>query len=108
MLTRRQVFEEAGRFDETNLHTCFQDVDLCLKMKERGYRVVYTPHARLYHHESATKAVVAGLPEVAYMHSRWKSLIDDDPYYNPNLSRNSDCYDLDISGLLDRRDFGAP
>jgi O-antigen biosynthesis protein len=101
MLTRRQVFEEAGRFDETNLPTCFQDVDLCLKMGERGYRIVYTPHARLYHHESATKTMVAGLPEVKYMHSRWQKMIDNDPYYNPNLSRKSDCYDLDISGLLE-------
>jgi GT2 family glycosyltransferase len=102
LLTRRQVFDEVGRFDETNLPTCFQDVDLCLKMGERGYRIVYTPHARLYHHESVTKTKVAGLPEVAFMHSRWQSKIDDDPYYNPNLSRKSDCYDLDIGGLLDR------
>ena len=102
LLTRRQVFDEVGGFDETNLPTCFQDVDLCLKMGERGYRIVYTPHARLYHHESATKTVVAGLPEIAYMHSRWQGIIDNDPFYNPNLSRKSDSYDLDISGLLDR------
>ena len=107
LLTRREVFEEVGGFDEKNLPTCFQDVDYCLKLGERGYWIVYTPHARLYHHESATKTVVARLPEIAYMHSRWQSIIDNDPFYNPNLSRKSDCYDLDISGLLDRQASGA-
>jgi GT2 family glycosyltransferase len=96
LLTRREVFEEVGRFDERNLPTCFQDVDLCLKMGERGYRIVYTPYARLYHSESATKVTVAEPSEIAYMHIRWKGMINNDPYYNPNLSRQSDSYDLDI------------
>src|SRR6202171_54593 len=100
LLTRRQVFDEVGRFDEKNLPTCYQDVDLCLKMGERGYRIVYTPYARLYHHESATKIAVAQPHEIEYMHSRWKGMIKNDPFYNPNLSRKSDCYDLDTAGPL--------
>jgi GT2 family glycosyltransferase len=96
LLTRREVFEEVGKFDERNLPTCFQDVDLCLKMGERGYRTVYTPYARLYHDESATKTTIAQSSEVAYMHLRWKEIIDNDPFYHPSLSRQSDSYELDI------------
>ncbi len=52
LLTRRDVFEEVGGFDEERLPVTFSDVDLCLKMRRAGYRVVYVPFAKLYHHES--------------------------------------------------------
>jgi O-antigen biosynthesis protein len=55
MLVARDKFFEAGAFDEVNLAVAFQDVDLCLKLLELGYRNVYTPYAKLYHYESATK-----------------------------------------------------
>ena len=56
LLTRREVFEEVGGFDEERLPVTFNDVDLCLKMRRAGYLIVYTPFAKLYHHESATPA----------------------------------------------------
>jgi GT2 family glycosyltransferase len=98
VLTRREVFTKVGGFDEQNLPTCFQDVDLCLKMVGAGYRIVYTPYARLYHYESATKRSVARVSEIEYMKERWKSFLNDDPFYNPNLSRTSDGYELDLAG----------
>ena len=55
LLTRRDVFEEMGGFDEERLPVTFNDVDLCLKMRRAGYLIVYTPFAKLYHHESATR-----------------------------------------------------
>jgi O-antigen biosynthesis protein len=97
LLSRREVFERVGRFDEQNLPTCFQDVDLCLKMVDAGLNVVYTPYARLYHYESATKQTIALPAEVEYMHQRWDRYIRDDPFYNPNLSRRSDRYELDLT-----------
>src|SRR6185295_11549086 len=54
LCVRREVFEQAGGFDET-LAVAFNDVDLCLRIQAAGYRNLYTPHAELYHHESASR-----------------------------------------------------
>jgi GT2 family glycosyltransferase len=96
MMIRRDTFWDVGGFDEENLPTAFQDVDLCLKLHEKGYRMIYTPHARLYHYESATKTIVALQAEMDYMHKRWERYILDDPYYNPNLTRLGEGYTLPI------------
>jgi len=91
MLISRAKFFEAGAFDEVNLAVAFQDVDLCLKLLENGYRNVYTPFALLYHHESVTKSEKIPNPvEDAYMKKRWAKYIADDPYYNPNLGRRTE------------------
>ncbi|MFZ0590335.1 MAG: glycosyltransferase family 2 protein [Bryobacteraceae bacterium] len=100
LLTRRNVFEMVNGFDEQNLPTCFQDVDLCLKMIEQGYRIVYTPFARLYHYESYSKKAITHLSRIAYMRERWFSFIDDDPFYNPNLTRRSEDYRLNYDHLF--------
>lgn len=100
LLTRRDVFEAVKGFDEDNLPTCFQDVDLCLKMGELGYRIVYTPYAKLYHHESYSKKAVANLSELDYMRERWADVIADDPFYNPSLARTSDDYGLNYDHLF--------
>jgi O-antigen biosynthesis protein len=84
MLTRREVFQEAGGFDE-NLSGLLADVDLCLKMRRAGYLIVYTPFAKLYLHDTQPgKSDSSGL---AIMEQRWAGLLQGDPYYNPNLSR---------------------
>ena len=88
LMTRRGVFDEVGRFDE-RFPIDFNDVDFCLRVRSAGYRVVFTPWAQLYHHESASFGVrrqdLAGLAE---MRRRWGAVIDRDPYYNPNLTRD--------------------
>ena len=53
LLTRREVFEQLGGFDET-FPIDFNDVDYCLRVRQSGLRVVYTPHAELVHYESGT------------------------------------------------------
>jgi hypothetical protein len=65
LLVAREKFFEAGAFDEVNLAVAFQDVDLCLKLLELGYRNVYTPYAKLYHYESATKTEKDKIPDPA-------------------------------------------
>ncbi|WP_420402572.1 glycosyltransferase [Nisaea sp.] len=92
MVMRRNVFKEAGRFDEA-LAVDFGDIDLCLRVRRAGYRVIWTPHAVLVHHESASRGTVitpekAALydQERAFMVERWGALLEDDPAYNPNLS----------------------
>ena len=87
LLTRRDVFEEVGGFDEERLPVTFNDVDLCLKMRQAGYLIVYTPFAKLYHHESATRRRSVEALETEVMRERWPELLARDPYYNPNLSR---------------------
>ena len=86
LLTRREVFLEAGGFDE-ELPMELAEVDLCLKMRRAGYLIVYTPFAKLYRHESASRPQPVELPEADVMRERWPDLLQRDPYYNPNLSR---------------------
>jgi len=87
LLTRREVFEEVGGFDEERLPVTFSDVDLCLKMRRAGYRNIYVPFARLYHHESGTRRPAVEPLETEVMRERWADVLAHDPYYNPNLSR---------------------
>ena len=87
LMTRREVFEEVGGFDEERLPVTFNDVDLCLKMHRAGYLIVYTPFAKLYHHESATRRRSVEALETDVMRERWPDLLERDPFYNPNLSR---------------------
>ena len=91
MAVRRQAWEEVGGMDEMNLAIAFNDVDLCLRLREAGWRVVWTPEARLIHHESLTRGSEikrrAGFAEEGrYMIERWGLALERDPAYNPNLS----------------------
>lgn len=87
MMMRRKVFEEVGGFDEAFV-LCGSDVELCLRVHKSGYRVVYTPFAKLIHHESATRGTHIPPQDfrVAYQHYE-PFLRKGDPYYNANLSQ---------------------
>jgi GT2 family glycosyltransferase len=95
MLLRKSVFDEVGGFEEENLPIQFNDVDLCLRIRERGYYIVYTPFAELYHHESVTRGHFSGdRTENLYMRKHWGEVMDNDPYYNPNFSRGYGDFNL--------------
>jgi GT2 family glycosyltransferase len=97
MMVKASVFRQVGGFDESQFPVAFNDVDLCLKIGSCGYRVLYTPHAVLYHHESVSKTLKHMIPhtqEVAAMKAKWESVIAHDPYYNPNLTRAGEDYSL--------------
>lgn len=94
LLTRRDVFNEVCGFDEERLPVTFSDVDLCLKIRRAGYLIVYTPFAKLYHHESGTRRRTVEPLETEVMRERWPGLLEYDPYYNPNLSRESADFSL--------------
>ena len=90
---RRTVYDEIGGLDEVNLKVAFNDVDLCLRITEKGYRIIWTPEATLYHWESKSRGndlssqhFTRFQGEVAYMRERWGARLDEDPLYNPNLS----------------------
>jgi GT2 family glycosyltransferase len=91
---RSEVFAEVGGFDAELLKVAFNDVDLCLRIREAGYRIVWTPHACLVHHESKSRGPedtpekrARFEAETAVMRQRWEPQLLADPYYNPNLSR---------------------
>jgi O-antigen biosynthesis protein len=93
LIMRRAVFEEVGGLNEKDLKVAFNDVDLCLRIREQGYRIVWTPYAELYHLESASRGSDNTLKkhlrlrhELNYMKSKWAVMISNDPYYNPNLT----------------------
>lgn len=97
LMTRSQVFREAGGFDETEFGVAFNDVDLCLKIGSLGYRVLYTPYALLHHQEAFSKTSKDLIPhprEVDSMRAKWAKVIGADPFYSPNLTRNDEDYSL--------------
>jgi O-antigen biosynthesis protein len=86
MMMRKPVFEQCGGFDEA-LSVDFNDVDLCLRLREKGFLTVYTPFAQLYHFESASRGHRrAGRIEAQLMIKRWRTVIKNDHYYSPHLT----------------------
>ncbi len=96
-LVRRSVFEEVGGLDEENLAVAFNDVDFCLRVRERGYLVVWTPYAVVMHYESESRGFDLDPREIDYMVSRWGEELFRDPYYNPNLTLVHEDFSLDVT-----------
>jgi O-antigen biosynthesis protein len=87
--TRRTVLELVGGFDE-QFSLEFNDVDLCLRMKLLGYKIVYTPFAELLHFEKASRG--DALPrgdQVALFLKRWSELLNNDPAFHPGFDMSS-------------------
>ena len=91
LLTRREVFQQIGGFDE-KLSGALAGVDLCLKMRRAGYLITYTPLAKLYWDPSPREGV--DTTAEAIMRQRWSDVLKRDPYYHPNLSRESADFSL--------------
>lgn len=101
MMVKKKAFEEADGFEE-KLAVAFNDVDLCLKIREKGYLVVYDPYVEMYHYESKTRGredtkekVRRFQGEIEYMRTRWIGILKEgDPCYNKNLSLSKWNYSL--------------
>jgi GT2 family glycosyltransferase len=92
MMIRRSVFQDLRGFDE-RLAVAFNDVDLCVRIRAAGWRIIWTPTVELYHRESVSTGrhdcparSDQFAREAALMRKRWGPVLDSDPYYNPNLS----------------------
>ncbi|MDA7417781.1 glycosyltransferase family 2 protein [Xenophilus arseniciresistens] len=92
LVVRKALYDQVGGLDEDVFAVAYNDVDFCLRLREAGYRNIWTPYAELIHHESATRGTdVKAQPSERFerertaMFARWQSLIDHDPAYNPNL-----------------------
>ena len=102
LMVRKSLYEELGGLDES-FKVALNDVDFCLRLRDKGYLNVFTPFAELYHYESASRgsdiedAAKAQRynEEAAHFREKWKEVIDrGDPYYNPNFSLNYSDYSL--------------
>ncbi len=101
IMVRRDVWDEIHGLDET-FKVAFNDIDLCMRIRKAGYLIVFTPFAELYHYESKSRGLednpekqkrFAG--EIQRFTKRWKKELDaGDPYYNPNLSLDSEDFSV--------------
>lgn len=108
MMVRKEVFNTMSGFDEVHLPIAYNDVDFCLRLREKGYLVIYTPFAELIHFESKTrgndneadlekkdpKRYARIMAERAFFNSKWQQVMDNDPYYNPGLTKGRPDFSL--------------
>jgi len=96
-----EKFDKVFGFDEKFVVE-YNDVDFCLKMVEAGYRNVFVPHVELYHYESISrghpmaniKSKMRHMKEVNMFRRKWLKYVENDPCYNPNLTRGSEDFSI--------------
>jgi GT2 family glycosyltransferase len=95
LVTRRSDYLAIGGMDEARFAVAFNDVDYCLRLRQSGKRIVFTPHAKLVHAESASRGKDDRADrrdrferELSLLRARWGELLNEDPTYNPQLSRD--------------------
>lgn len=93
LMVRKNIFEEVGGFNHEDLKVAFNDIDFCLRVRQKGYRNLWTPYAELYHLESKSRGddnthekIERFKKEIEYMKNKWGDLLFNDPYYNQNFS----------------------
>jgi GT2 family glycosyltransferase len=97
VMIRAEVFRAVNGFDEAMFPIAYNDIDLMLRIGAAGYRVIYTPHALLYHFEALSKSGGDLHPhpgETVALKTRWRDVIAQDPFYNPNLTRDIENWSL--------------
>ncbi|MBP3596592.1 MAG: glycosyltransferase [Clostridia bacterium] len=103
LFCRRELYEEVGYMEEEKFAVAFNDVDFCLKLRQKGYLNIYNPYIELMHYESKTRGYEISNEKKARFQreceafkEKWKELLlDPDPYYNLNFSRNTAQYDIE-------------
>lgn len=110
MLVRKSVYEEVGGMDETDFKVSYNDVDLCLKIRQSGHEVIWTPHAKVMHVGSVSQKTEDSAKQEAKrqrfesekqaMYRKWMPLLANDPAYNRNLSLSGNGFELESSPLF--------
>ena len=92
LITSRALFEEVGGLDEQFLKVAYNDIDFCLRVEQLGYEIIWTPQARLYHHESVSRGddmserhIERYFQELGVFQKRWKTKGFVDKYYSRHL-----------------------
>lgn len=108
LIVQKTHYQAVGGLNEQDLKVAFNDVDFCLRLRDIGLRNVWTPHALLYHHESATRGFDIApekqrrfASEVQYMRTRWAAELLHDPAYNPNLTLAAEDFSLGFPPRVD-------
>lgn len=110
LMISRAKYDEVGGLDE-GFAVSLNDVDFCLKLREKGYLNVFTPFAELFHYESLSRGLdLEGKnaeryeKESEHFRSKWKEVLDKgDPYYNPNFSLDRSDFSLNVEGYSSLR-----
>ena len=104
LMCRKDVFLEVNGMEE-ELAVEYNDVDLCLKMIDKGYHNVYLPHVELYHFESVSRghphlskeSYERHIKEIGIFSKKWVNYIKHDPCYNSNLSLDVQDFSMNLS-----------
>ncbi|MBU9478465.1 glycosyltransferase family 2 protein [Burkholderia multivorans] len=101
LLIRKEIYDAVNGLDELNLAVAFNDVDFCLRVRELGYRNIWSPYATLFHHESISRGkedrpekIERFNGEVRYMKKRWGAALAADPYYSRHLSQDRENFSI--------------
>lgn len=102
LMVARDVFEQAGGFDE-ELAVALNDIDLCLKVRKLNKKIIFNPYAKMYHYESKSRGYEDSQEkierfnrEIRYFQKKWKPELEaGDPYYNRNQTLHYADYSLD-------------
>ena len=101
LVVRKCCYLQVGGLNETDLKIALNDIDFCLKLLVAGYSNVFTPYARLFHHESISRGHddtpekhAVFLQEFGYMKQTWGARLQRDPAYNPNLTLEFENFSL--------------
>jgi GT2 family glycosyltransferase len=109
LVVQRERFLAVGGLDEDNFAVAFNDVDLCMKLNQRGWQSFYEPRAMLVHHESVSRGfdtdpvgAARFAKELAALQRIWRTNEIVDPYHHPMLSRASEQFALDLTSTMVR------
>ena len=103
LFSKRSIYEEVGYMDEDNFAVAFNDVDFCLKIREKGYLNIYNPYVMLTHYESKSRGYEEESPEKVArfkkecenFRTKWRKLLDKpDPYLNINFNRQTALFEI--------------
>ena len=106
LMVKKRIYDELGGLDET-FEVSLNDVDFCLRCRQKNYLNVFTPFAELYHYESLSRGSDVEDPhsenakrydrEAEHFRTRWKEVIEKgDPYYNPNFTLDRSDFSLKV------------
>ena len=101
LAVKKKAYQAVGGLNETDLKVAFNNIDFCLKLLQASYRNVYTPFAKLYHHESLSRGYddtpekqAIFRHEFDYMQKTWENMLKRDIAYNPNLTLEFEDFSL--------------
>ncbi len=101
LVLRKSVYEQVGGLEEDGLKVAFNDVDFCLKVREAGYRNLWTPYAELYHYESKSRGyedtpekIARFNTEIDFIKNKWGKRLQHDPFYSRNLTTAREDFSL--------------